>query len=209
MYITGLGSGVWGLSGSTYNLANATGVTISSAIAMQNDVYYSGAGVPLFLGPLNDTQSADGTHPGGGFAGGRRALSRWAAMIYGANGGNATDPKIDRVKAASCDVAALASPCFDTGSTYQATGNGTVAGATITFTGGLSAHSRPFVRGMLLSCAGCTANNVVTSVSLSPTQSNVAGAGQIGQTFTVTTSGSLGVSTDRNCEWWLFWYELY
>ena len=54
VYITSLASGAWGASGSSYNLANATGITISSASPMQNAMYYSGSGPTLFLGTVND-----------------------------------------------------------------------------------------------------------------------------------------------------------
>jgi hypothetical protein len=146
---------------------------------------------------IEPNKTGRGIHVGGGFAGGPRAARRWAAMIWCHNGGSCDDPKVDRVKvdAAGCDAAALAAPCFDVGTTYQASASGTISGSTITFTGGLLAHARPLVDGMVRSCAGCTPGRVVTSVSAPPTQSNVSGAGQVGNTFTVTASGSLGVST--------------
>ena len=118
-YITGLHAGSpagWGLTGSTYDLANASGITISSAAPIKNLVYWPGSSPPLWTGTGNDIQSFDGTHNGAGIAGGRRLMHRMAAMIWGGNGGNFSDPQIDRVKAdaAGCDAAALteAKPCL-------------------------------------------------------------------------------------------------
>jgi hypothetical protein len=123
---------------------------------------------------------------------GRRATSRWAAMIYGANGGNATDPKVDRVKAdaTGCDTSAIAAPCFDVGNTYQATGSGVWSGNTFTLSSGIFAHTRPFVVGQAVSCNTCGAGLVITSVSNPPTQDTRTGNGQVGQSFTFTISGS-------------------
>ncbi len=205
VYITSLASGAWGASGSSYNLANATGISISSASPMQNAMYYSGSGPTLFLGTVNDVleywnsglsqTTARGVHPGNGFTGGRRATSRWAAMIYGANGGNASDPKVDRVKAdaAGCDAAALAAPCFDIGTTYQASfSTATWSGNIVTISGGMAAHARPFVVGQAFNCSGCNSGLVITSLSVPPTQSTVAGAGEVGQTFTFTAKNAAG-----------------
>ena len=133
------------------------GITISTAASIQNAVYYTGSGPTLFLGTLIDIQSfwngglgqtvSRGIHVGNGMAGGARGTRRWAAMIYGANGGNASDPKVDRVKAdaTGCDAASAAAPCFDIGNTYAA--SLASGAATVTITGGLAAHARPFVVG--------------------------------------------------------------
>jgi hypothetical protein len=200
-YITSLASGAWGVSGSTYNLSVSPGNLTNQPI--QNPVYYSGAGGAFYAGTLNDvivqSQGLSGTtgrnpHTAAGFTGGRRATSRWAAMIYGANGGNATDPKVDRVKAdaVGCDTSALAAPCFDIGTTYQATATATWTGNTVTISGGLAAHARPFVVGQAVSCASCSSNLVITSLSVPPTESTVTGAGEIGQTFTFTATNASG-----------------
>jgi hypothetical protein len=205
-YITGLRStspAGWGVSGSTYNLSVSPGNLTNQPL--QNPIYYGGLGAAFYAGTLNDitvqnTGLAGTTgrspHPWSSFAGGRRATSRWAAMIYGANGGNATDPKVDRVKAdaTGCDTSAIAAPCFDIGTTYQAVGSGvwTVSGGTGTFTlnsSGIAAHTRPFVVGQVVSCNTCSGAVVITSVSNPPTQSTATGAGQVGQTFTFQTSG--------------------
>ena len=45
---------------------------------------------------------------------------------------------------------------------------------------------------MALACSGCNSGLVALAVSLPPTQSTATGAGQIGQTFTITASGSIG-----------------
>jgi hypothetical protein len=202
-YITSLASGAWGVSGSTYNLSVSPGNLTN--LPIQNPVYYSGPGSTLFLGTQNDVQeywnsalaqtTVRAVHPGAGFTGGRRALTRWAAMIYGANGGNASDPKVDRVKAnaTGCDGAALAAPCFDIGTTYQASfSTATWSGNTVTISGGLAVHARPFVRGQAFSCSGCNTGLVIDSLSVPPTQSTVAGAGEVGQTFTFTVKNAAG-----------------
>jgi hypothetical protein len=148
-------------------------------------------------------------HPSFGFAGGRRVGARWAALTWGGltntggatNPPNASDPTLDRVKAdavgCNSNASATASPCFDIGNTYQASATGTISGATVTFTGGLSPHARPFVVGQLLSCTGCPTGvgaRFITALSVPPTQDTRTGDGEIGQTFTITANGSLGVS---------------
>jgi hypothetical protein len=202
VYITSLASGAWGKNGSTYNLAGSPS-NVATAAALHNPVYYSGPGPAYYAGTLNDvivqTTGLAGTtgrapHTSNGFTGGRRATSRWAAMIYGANGGNATDPKVDRVKAdaTGCDTSALAAPCFDVGTTYQASHAATWSGNTVTISGGLTAHARPFVVGQAVSCSGCNSGLVITSLSVPPTQSTATGAGEIGQTFTFTVNNASG-----------------
>jgi hypothetical protein len=203
VYITSLASGAWGASGSTYNLAGSP-PNVATAAAMQNPVYYSGSGPAFYAGTLNDvivqSQGLSGTtgrnpHTSNGFTGGRRATSRWAAMIYGANGGNATDPKVDRVKAdaVGCDTAALAAPCFDIGTTYQSSfATATWSGNTVTIPGGLAAHALPFVVGQAFSCSGCNSNLVITSLSVPPTESTAIGAGEVGQIFTFTANNASG-----------------
>ena len=208
VYITALSSGTWGGASSTYSLAGSPpAVSVSSA--MQNPVYYSGAGPANYLGTLNDITvqatnlsgtTGESPHPWYGFAGGRRATSRWAAMIYGANGGNASDPKEDRVAAdaGGCDLAAAAAPCFDIGSGagthYSASATATWSGNTVTISGGLAPHARPFVVGQAVTCASCNSNLVITSLSVPPTQSAVSGAGEVSQTFTFTANNAAGQS---------------
>ena len=211
-YITGLASGAWGASGSTYNLSVSPGNFTNQAL--QNAVFYSGPGAALYLGALNDidvqqTTGLAGTigrspHIEHGFVGGRRATSRWAAMIWEASAANphpatgpnlASDPQNDRTKAdaGGCDSASTAAPCFDIGNTYAAVATPTaVSGKVLTFNG-LSAHARPIVPGQNVSCSGCSGALVVQSVSNPPTQSTVAGQGQVGSAnngFTVTLAGS-------------------
>jgi hypothetical protein len=200
VYITGLSStspAGWGKATSTYTLAGAS--SVSSNGAMQNPVYYSGSGPAYFAGTGNDVlvqnQGLAGTlgenpHTGPGFTGGRRATSRWAAMIYCHNGGNCDDPKLSRAN----DVATgTPSPAFDYSSTYQATfSTATWTGNTVTISGGLAAHARPFVVGQALSCASCASGLVITSLSVPPTQSTATGAGEVGQTFTFTAKNAAG-----------------
>jgi hypothetical protein len=216
VYITGLASGTWGASGSVYNLVSAAGpaVSMGAAAPMHNAVAYSGPNqTPLYLGALNDitVQSTTGLagttgrtpHPSNGLAGGRRATSRWAAMIWSASVANpnqttdpdlAADPKNDRVAAdaGGCDAAAIAAPCFDVGNTYAAVATPTaVSGKVLTFNG-LAAHARPIVVGQSVTCSGCSGALVVDAVSNPPTQSTVAGQGQVGSAnngFTVTLVG--------------------
>jgi hypothetical protein len=218
IWIQSLASGAWGKSGSTYNLTGASGVTVSGSFF--NDVYYKGAGPAIYAGPLYDiivqNQGLSGTtgynpHMWNGFTGGRRVGARLAATIWGALsspsvGGvppaNASPPSVDRVKAdaAGCDTSAIAAPCFDIGNTYAASATGTVATvggvSVVTFSGGLAAHARPFVVGQSVTCSGCT-RQAIASVSLPPTQSTRAGEGQIGQSFTITLAGSLGVTGSK------------
>jgi hypothetical protein len=216
VYITSLVSGAWGASGSVYNLASAAGpaVAMGAAEPMQNAVYYSGSGQALYIGTLNDlpvqtsglvTTITRSPHPTVGFASGRRATSRWAAMIWESSAANTTssttdtvnhaaDPKVDRTKtdAAGCDAAALAAPCFDVGTTYQASVSATWTGNTVTVSGGLAAHARPFVVGQAVICASCNSNLVITSLSVPPTESTASGAGEVGQTFTFTVNNASG-----------------
>ena len=70
----------------------------------------------------------------------------------------------------------------------------TWTGAVATVTGGLAAHARPFVVGQALSCSGCNANLVITALDVPPTQSTGAGLGEVGQTFHITASGTIGGS---------------
>jgi len=175
--------------------------------ALQNPVYYSGAGPAFYAGMLHDIVVQSGQlastlgvspHPSNGFTGGRRATSRWAAMIYEALGQSTpnADPKVDRVKAdtAGCDAASIASPCFDIGTTYQASHSATWSGNTVTITGGLAAHARPFVVGQAVSCTSCASGLVITSLSVPPTESTATGAGEVGQTFTFQANNAAGAS---------------
>jgi hypothetical protein len=214
-YIASLASGTWGANGSTYNLLNANPgptqpfSTIGSPLAMANAAHYQGAGPAIYIGPNNDADvlappgglnGVDGysPHSGPNFTGGRRIGARWAALTWGGltTASNASDPTLDRVKAnaSGCDVAALAAPCFDIGSTYSASATATWTGKTATVTGGLLAHARPFVVGQALTCSGCNSNLVITSIDVPPTQSTTAGAGEVGQTFHITASGTIGGS---------------
>ena len=203
VYITSIASGAWGASGSVYNIALApvtAGVSTSSSQALQNPVFYSGSGPAYYAGTLNDvtvqSQGLAGTvsrnpHTAEGFAGGRRATSRWAAMIYCHNGGACDDPKLSR---ANDTAAGTPSPAFDYSTTYQASHAATWTGNTVTISGGLTAHARPFVVGQAFSCASCATGLVITSLSVPPTQSTATGAGEVGQTFTFTAKNAAGAS---------------
>ena len=174
---------------------------------MHNDVYYTGSGPTIYAGTYNDITvqnqgltglSSNNPHMASGFAGGRRVGSRMAATIYGGmtSLANASPPSDDRVKAdaAGCDSSALSAPCFDVGTTYHATATATWSGSTVTVTGGLSAHARPFVIGQAIGCTSCNSNLVITSLSVPPTQSTVSGAGEVGHTFTFTANSTIGGS---------------
>jgi hypothetical protein len=205
IYITSLAGGTWGANGSTYNLAGASGV--SSSGAMQNALY-NPSGPAYYLGPLNDVpvqgsflqSSGYAPHMAEGSFAGRRAGARLAAQVWGAftSLANASDATLDRTKASAtgCDAAALAAPCFDIGNTYAASASATMvsSSATITVTGGIVANARPFVVGQLLTCSGCTAGRFITSIDVPPSQSTTTGAGEVGQTFHITASGTMGVS---------------
>ena len=207
-YISSLASGAWGASGSTYNLGGSP-ANVASTTAMANAVYYQGGGPAIYAGPHHDNDvlqppggvnGSEGisVHPNMGFTGGRRAGSRWAALIWAGltTPSSASEPTLDRAlaDAPGCDTSALAPPCLDTGNTYAASHSATLAAAssTITVTGGISANARPFVVGQLLTCAGCTAGRFITAIDVPPTQSTVAGQGEVGQTFHITASGTMG-----------------
>ena len=227
-YITSLASGAWGASGSVYNIALspvAAGVSTSASQALQNAVFYKGSGLAAYVGTLNDIAvengglagtagGRSGTHPAQGFTGGRRVGARWAAMIYGAEGGMASDPTLDRVKADGgtngCDAASGAAPCFNDGKSGGGTVDGgpykasfataTWTGNTVTISGGLAAHARPFVVGQAFFCSGCNSGLVITALSVPPTQDTArmipggttVAAGENGQTFTMTVKNAAG-----------------
>ena len=214
VYITGLTGGSWGASGSTYALGGASGVSFTGA--MQNAVYYQGAGPGIYAGALNDDVTQAGSdvpgggvalgyapHPGTGFAGGRRIGSRLGCLVWGGltNPANCSSPTTDRTKAdaGGCDTASIAAPCLDIGNTYAASfSTATWTGSTVTISGGLAAHARPFVDGQVISCSGCNTGLYITSVSAPPTQdtrlNSITGnpQGQVGNTFTFTTNAAIG-----------------
>ena len=212
-YITSLASGTWGASGSTYNIANQTSTPIAaSRVGSRNgrtgfitraqasqSMPDQEATIPSCR-PPGGTNGNEGisAHPSMGFTGGRRIASRWAALIYGGltSASNASEPTLDRTKAdaGGCDTASIAGPCFDIGSTYAASHSATWTGSVATISGGISAHARPFVVGQALSCSGCNANLVITALDVPPTQSTAAGLGEVGQTFHITASGTIGGS---------------
>ena len=213
-----LASGTWGANGSTYTLTQAgcnpaPADCTTTPFAMENAVIYPGPSI--YAGSLNDIvvqgsvpTSAPGQsfHATSGFAGGGgRVGRRWAAQIWGGltSLANASNPTLSRAKGAvpgsACDAASSASPCFDITTTFNASATATVAlvsGVSVaTVTGGLSANQRPFVVGQALSCSGCATGQVITAVSLPPTQDTTrASASQVGNTFTITSSGNLGVT---------------
>ncbi len=210
--ISGLLSGTWGASGSTYSLTapgGATNVVNVSAQPMTNEVYYTGGGPAIYIGPDNDVVVQDGgTGIGGvggrpwyGVTGGRRLGARGGILAAAGLSNNPTlaaEPTLARSTSGSgCDVAAISSPCFDIGNTYAATATTTsISGKVLTFNG-LAANSRPIVDGQAVSCSGCSAGLFVVAVSNPPTQSTAAGAGQIGSAnngMTVTLNATPGVS---------------
>jgi hypothetical protein len=208
-YILSLASGTWGAGGSTYNLRNDTTIAISnvaSSTTMMNAALYT-AGPAIYAGANNDNAVAccsgglngsDGysPHPAQGPEGAGRIGRRWGADIYGAISGAASSPTLDRnvSDVAACDSSATVLPCFDIGTTYAASASATWSGAVATITGGLAAHARPFVVGQEITCSGCNSGLVITAMSVPPTQSTASGAGEVGQTFTITASGAIGGS---------------
>jgi hypothetical protein len=212
-YITGLASGTWGANGSTYNTAGPGCSPTCTNIAMQNIVDYQGSGAQIYAGPMSDivvqggppsTAGPIGYSPHGtnGPWGSGRVGRRWACAVWGglSSPANCSNPTLDRTKAdaINCDTNSIAAPCLDSGNGFASTGTGTVttngAGqSVVTFTGGLAAHAIPFVDGLWATCSGCTPQ-VITSVSLPPSQDTRTGQGQIGQTFSITLAGSLGVT---------------
>jgi hypothetical protein len=203
--LVSLASGTWGASGSTYNLTLAVGAfsNIGSSFAIHNAMFYT-PGNAVYVGPFNDlSMQGSGTfiggyqvETGGGVTGALRYGHRVGVESGAGLSGNLSkgeNPTISRTSFTGCDASAGGtSPCFDVASTYSASNAATWSGSTFTITGGLSAGSRPFVPGMALSCSGCNPGLVALSVSLPPTQSTATGAGQVGQTFTITASGAIG-----------------
>ena len=221
--IVALTSGTFGASGSVYSLTAPSSQGGAAAIpnygssgtpvALLNAVYYGDApqagGAPAYYSAsLSDIAIISGgpgvglnSHPQNGFNGvgrvGRRIGATAAAWLTGGRSQTtANPPTLSRSKSAAggCDSAAAVSPCFDIGSTYQASATATWSGSTATISGGLAAHGRPFTPGMLVGCSGCNSGLVIVSVSAPPTQSSVSGAGQVGNTFTFTASGTIGGS---------------
>lgn len=211
VYITGLHAGSpqgWGVSGSTYDLAGSV-PNIASAIPMHNAIYYTGPGPVIYAGALNDITNQQQTGIAGtlgssphilnGMTGYRRATTRWAASLYEADttGNDGGSPTLSR---ANDSAGGTPSPAFDYGNTYAASATGTVATvggvSVVTFNSGISAHARPFVDGQWVTCASCTPQ-VITSISVPPTHSTATGAGEVGQSFTVTLGGSLGLTGSK------------
>jgi hypothetical protein len=198
-----------GAIGSTYALTVDTGASFpttgacaSSPCSIHNAMFYL-PGNASYVGPYVDLSMQDGTgggvgvETGGGMLGALRYGNRAGVEIGAAMSGTpgkGTTPTITRSTFTGCDASAKNSPCFDIGNTFAASHAATWSGSTFTITGGLSAGARPFVPGTALSCSGCNSGLVATAVSLPPTQSTVAGAGQIGQTFTITASAAIGGS---------------
>ena len=205
--LVSLASGAWGASGSTYNVTSDqtsfTAAASAGTLALHNAMWYP-PGNGAYVGPYVDLSMQNGygggyaVETGGGLNGALRYGHRAGVEIGAALSGHpehGSDPTLDRTSFTGCDTAAVSqgvSPCFDTGTTFAASHAATWSGSTFTITGGLSANARPFVPGMALSCSGCNSGLVATAVSLPPTQSTATGAGQIGQTFTITASGTIG-----------------
>jgi hypothetical protein len=202
-YITGLDSSStsgWGASGSVYDLAIGSGsvASVPSATAMHNAAQYSGGGPVAYAGPLIDhavlqqagaplSISGENPHPQTGPFGVDRTVRRGGAVAAGLIAGNSTlaaDPTLSRATISACDAAAKASPCFDTGTTYQATFTGQTSGNTLTVSS-ISLGSRPLVVGQVLTGASITGLPVILSLSVAP-DINAEHAG----TFTATFSGS-------------------
>ncbi len=211
--VTGILSGTWGVSGSTYSLTSPsgpTGVVNVSSQPMMNAAYFdNGAVTAVYAGPDNDIVDQNGPaafnggytgHPSSGAAGGRRIGHRAAVQMAATLTNNSTfasPPTLNRATMAGCDTSAIAAPCFDIGNTFAATATTTaIGGAVLTFNG-LSPNARVITDGMAASCSGCNTGLYVVAVSNPPTQSQVAGQGQIGSAnngFTVTLNAAPGVS---------------
>ena len=179
---------------------------------MRNAMVYTGGGGAFYVGPYNDLAMQSGStgignysvETGGGITGALRYGHRLGVQAGAALSGNpqkAMTPTLDRNSFTGCDTSAGGvSPCFDTGNTYAASATGTVSTvngvSVVNLASGISAGARPFVPGQQVTCSGCTAQ-VITAVSLPPTQSTAAGAGQVGQSLNVTLSGLLGVTGSK------------
>jgi hypothetical protein len=207
--ITGLASGTWGASGSTYNLTSpGPSFTNVGPLAIHNTMFYP-AGNAAYVGPYVDLSMQDGSvaccgaavETGGGITGALRYGHRFGLEMGAALSGHpekATSATLSRTSFTGCDASAGGiSPCFQDDNTYSTTATATaISGATLTFNG-LTAGQIPIVDGTSVSCSGCTTGLVVLSVSNPPTQSTAPGAGQIGSAnngFTVKLSAAPGVT---------------
>lgn len=199
VYIVARLSGAWGANLSTYTVSNPAGLSASGP--MQNAVY-DPLGTAGYIGPLNDvpvqqsalTSSGYAPHMSNGPFGGRRAGARWACQVWGlmTTTANCSGPTLART---NDSAAGTPSPAFDYTNTYAASHAATWSsgGATITVTGGLAAHARPFVVGQALTfSAGGGTGFFITSLSVPPSQATASGAGEVGQTFTMTVANGSG-----------------
>lgn len=214
-----------GKNGSTYAVSGASSLTGSVTDSFFNDAYYKVAGAPtIYAGPLNDvtvqqlsglagTTSAS-PHGWIGEAAGGRVGRRFASLMYGglSTPANSSDPTVDRTPiSGACDTVAKSSPCIDVGTGFTGgpyasvvpnggvTSIATVNGRAVMTLNGLAANTIPIAPGSAVFCSsGCGGGLFVISVSNPPTQSNVAGQGQIGSAnngWTVTLNTTLGAST--------------
>ena len=209
--IVGLLTGVRGVSGSTYSVASKMDpFSAVGPLAMHNALYGEGN---IYAGMRADIVDSGGppTFPyvfGPDYEGGTptafgawRHGARTGVVIGAALSGHperGTYPNLSRAALTECGGAA--SPCFDTTTGYPASHAATWIGDTFTISGGLAAGTRPFAPGMTAFCSGCNANLVVIAVSAPPTESNIAGEGQVGQTFTVKVNGAIGGSGSGTLE---------
>lgn len=194
-----------GVSGSTYNIVSVNGnfSNIASAIPIHNAMIYPGGG--CYVGPFNDLTMQAGAGGAGNYAV-ETGSGNFGALLYGYRIGieigaclnghpeKGMNPTLSRTTFTGCDASATSSPCGDIADTYAASHAMTWTGATATVTGGISAGARPFVPGQTFKCSGCNSNLVITGLDVPATQSTVTGAGEVGQTFHVTVSGTIGGS---------------
>jgi hypothetical protein len=207
VYITGLLTGSWGVSGSTYSVVNPSSLTVTAG-SMQNAVYSTGGAPAYYAGPVNDApvqqspglgQTGYAPHMSNGPFGGRRIGARFAAQNWASLAGDptlASDPILSRSTTLTA-CAGKPSPCMDYTNTYAAHATPTsVSGTKATFNG-LSAHAIPIRVGTAVTCTGCSAGMTVLSVDHPPTQDTRAGQGQIGSLnngFVVTMSATAPAS---------------
>jgi hypothetical protein len=195
----------WGVSGSTYQVTtDFNAFSTMGSTALHNAIYYPGG---AYVGPGNDLVPRDGgpqggyaVEPGGGIIGALRLGHRMGIETGAALSGHpekGSTPTLDRTVFSACDTSAQISPCFGIDNSYSTIANPTaISGAVMTFDG-LTAGTIPIVDGQAVTCSGCNANLVVVSISNPPTQSTVAGAGQIGAAnngWTVTLNAAPGVT---------------
>ena len=172
---------------------------------MFNDVYYKGSGPAIYGGADYDINVQSGglaettgyhPHMWTGFTGGRVS-----ARVWRRRSGAAYNRRLSPATLAHRRYREQMTPLPGhhrlrsiTPTPMPRRPTATWSGSIATVSGGLAAHARPFVNGQTFNCSGCNSNLYIVAVDAPPTQSNVSGAGQVGNTFHITVNGTIGGS---------------